>query len=162
MISFFLGSFSDFPIIKNGVRILKDSGVPFKGHVCSAHRSPKLLVQKIEELDKSGCKVYIAAAGGAAHLAGVIASHTIRPVIGVPISGKLNGLDSLLSTSQMPKGVAVATVGVDNFENAVYLAMQMLSLSCEKAERWLKQHRENMVKGVIESDDKLREEIECM
>jgi 5-(carboxyamino)imidazole ribonucleotide mutase len=115
--------------MRKAADVLREFGVDFSAHVVSAHRTPELLAETLEKLEKAGVEVIIAGAGLAAHLPGVIASRTLVPVIGVPInSGGLGGMDALLSIVQMPKPVPVAAVGVDNGANAAYLACQILSL----------------------------------
>jgi 5-(carboxyamino)imidazole ribonucleotide mutase len=120
------GSKSDQAITDEASKILTELGVPHEVRFISAHRNPEGLKNYVKESD---AKVFIAVAGLAAHLPGVVASMTIRPVIGVPVSVKLNGLDSLLSIVQMPPGVPVASVGVDNGKNAGILAAEILALS---------------------------------
>jgi 5-(carboxyamino)imidazole ribonucleotide mutase len=123
------GSQSDKPIVRKAADVLKEMGVDFSTHVLSAHRVPELLSGTLKRLEAEGTEVIIAAAGLAAHLPGVIASQTLIPVIGLPISsGGLGGLDALLSIVQMPKPIPVATVGVDNAANAAQLACQILAL----------------------------------
>jgi len=123
------GSQSDKPIVKKAADVFKEMGVDFSAHVLSAHRVPELLSKTLKGLEAEGTEVIIAAAGLAAHLPGVIASQTLIPVIGLPISsGGLGGLDALLSIVQMPKPIPVATVGVDNAANAAQLACQILAL----------------------------------
>ena len=119
------GSASDAAIVDKAAAVLKDHGVTFESRVISAHREPDLLDAYLKNID---CKVFIAIAGLSAALPGVIASKTRRPVIGVPVSGKLMGFDALLSIVQMPKGVPVACVGVDNGENAALLAIRILGI----------------------------------
>jgi len=119
------GSASDAAIVDKAAAVLKDHGVTFESRVISAHREPDLLDAYLKTID---CKVFIAIAGLSAALPGVIASKTRRPVIGVPVSGKLMGFDALLSIVQMPKGVPVACVGVDNGENAALLAIRILGI----------------------------------
>jgi 5-(carboxyamino)imidazole ribonucleotide mutase len=115
--------------MKRAAGVLREMGVEFSAHVLSAHRTPELLRETLAGLEKSGTEVIIAGAGLAAHLPGVIASLTLIPVIGVPLSsGGLGGLDALLSIVQMPKPIPVATVGVDNGENGAYLACEILAL----------------------------------
>lgn len=124
-----MGSLSDKPVMGKAADALRELGVGFTAQVISAHRAPALLREAVSALEKEGAEVIIAGAGLAAHLAGVIASLTILPVIGVPIAaGSLGGLDALLSTAQMPKPVPVAAVGVDNGANAGYLACRMLAV----------------------------------
>jgi 5-(carboxyamino)imidazole ribonucleotide mutase len=119
------GSTSDAAIVEQAAAVLKEYGISYDVAVISAHREPDILDEYIK---KSDCKVFIAIAGLSAALPGVVASKTKRPVIGVPVSGKLMGFDALLSIVQMPKGVPVACVGVDNGENAALLAYRILSL----------------------------------
>ncbi|MHC4601154.1 MAG: 5-(carboxyamino)imidazole ribonucleotide mutase [Planctomycetota bacterium] len=123
------GSPSDLDKVKAAGEVLEALGIPFELKVLSAHRTPDLTVEYVKAADQRGVEVFIACAGMAAHLAGVVASHTRRPVIGVPLAaGKLQGLDSLLSTVQMPSGIPVATVAVDGVKNAAFLAGRILSL----------------------------------
>ncbi len=124
------GSRSDFPILEKAQVLLGDLGVPCELRVASAHRAPDLVARYAETAAARGIRVIIAAAGGAAHLAGVLAAKTTLPVIGVPIhTPALGGLDSLLSIVQMPRGIPVATVGIGNAENAALLAVAILALS---------------------------------
>jgi 5-(carboxyamino)imidazole ribonucleotide mutase len=123
------GSQSDKPIVKKAADVLREMGVEFSAHVLSAHRVPELLAETLKSLEADGTEVIIAAAGLAAHLPGVIASQTLIPVIGLPISsGGLGGLDALFSIVQMPRPIPVAAVGVDNAVNAAQLACQILAL----------------------------------
>ncbi|MBU2100900.1 MAG: 5-(carboxyamino)imidazole ribonucleotide mutase [Candidatus Micrarchaeota archaeon] len=119
-----MGSESDKNIAEKAEKILKENKIPFETFVASAHRNP----EKVKEIAKKDFDVFIAIAGLSAALPGVIASYTTKPVIGVPVSSKLNGLDALLSIAQMPKGVPVACVGIDNGENAAWLAIRILKL----------------------------------
>jgi len=119
------GSASDAAIVESVAAVLKEHGISYDSQVISAHREPDILDEYIK---KSDCKVFIAIAGLSAALPGAIASRTHRPVIGVPVSGKLMGFDALLSIVQMPKGVPVACVGIDSGENAALLAYRILSL----------------------------------
>lgn len=138
LVSIVIGSKSDKPISRKASAVLSELGIAYEERVLSAHRTPKELEDYI---NTSRAKVFIAIAGLAAHLAGFIASRTHRPVIGVPVNVKLSGLDALLSTMQMPKGVPVASVGIDNAENAAILAARILALSDEgirkKLEKWV-------------------------
>lgn len=127
----FIGSASDLEVVKDGLETLKAFGVAFALEVTSAHRSPERTVALVRRYEAEGAEVFIAVAGKAAHLGGVVASHTTRPVIGVPVeSGGLGGLDALLSTVQMPKGVPVATMGTGTTgaANAALLAVQILAV----------------------------------
>jgi 5-(carboxyamino)imidazole ribonucleotide mutase len=123
------GSQSDKTVMKKAADVLREFGVDVSAHILSAHRVPELLTATLKKLEAAGVEVIIAGAGLAAHLPGVIASQTLIPVIGVPISsGGLGGLDALFSIVQMPKPIPVATVGVDNGANAAYLACQILAV----------------------------------
>jgi len=126
-----VGSKRDLPVAEKALKVLEEHGVEYEVRVLSAHRNPKELEEYIAESDAS---VFIAMAGLAAHLPGYIASRTDKPVIGVPLNVALGGLDSLLSIVQMPRGVPVATVGIDNAANAAYLAIRILSLCRERGE----------------------------
>jgi len=119
------GSKSDEEIVKKAENVLKENKISYSIEYCSAHREPERLQEIVKNSD---AKVFICIAGLSAALPGVVASHTKKPVIGVPVAVKLDGLDALLSTMQMPKGVPVATVGIDNGENAAWLAIRILSL----------------------------------
>ena len=123
------GSQSDKNVMKKAADVFREMGVEFSAHVLSAHRVPELLSRTLRQLEEEGTEVIVAGAGLAAHLPGVIASQTLIPVIGLPISsGGLGGLDALLSIVQMPRPIPVATVGVDNGANAAHLACQILAL----------------------------------
>ena len=123
-----MGSQSDARIMQDAAKILKDYEVPFEVKVVSAHRTPEFMQEYALSAEERGLKVIIAGAGGAAHLPGMVASLTVLPVVGVPISiNKLNGLDSLLSIAQMPKGVPVATSAIDNAHNAALMAVRILA-----------------------------------
>ena len=123
------GSVSDKPVMKKAEDVFRDLGIEFSSHVLSAHRVPELLSTTLKKLEAENVEVIIAGAGLAAHLPGVIASQTLIPVIGLPISsGGLGGLDALLSIVQMPRPIPVAAVGIDNAANAAYLACQILAI----------------------------------
>lgn len=122
-----MGSDSDWSVVSKAVKTLKEYGVPFEAHVCSAHRTPTAAATFASTAKENGFGVIIAAAGMAAHLAGVLAAHTTLPVIGIPIgSAGLGGMDALLATVQMPSGIPVATVAINGAANAAFLAIQML------------------------------------
>ncbi len=149
-----LGSKSDAEVGKSAAKILDELGVEYEMVVASAHRTPDLLRDLVRN---TTAKVFIAVAGLSAALPGTIAAHTLKPVIGVPVSGKVN-LDSILSITQMPPGVPVAAVGLDRGENAAILASQMLALSDERLAAKLKEHREAMKKWVLEDSRTLKGE----
>lgn len=155
-----MGSDSDFATMKASVVQLKKFGVPFEVHVISAHRTPYEAEEFAKNAENNGFGVIIAAAGKAAHLAGVIAAYTTLPVIGVPIkTSMMGGLDSLLSMVQMPKGIPVATVAVDGADNAALLAIQILAVSDEKLSQEMRAYKENMAKEVNEKDVKIQKEV---
>ena len=148
-----MGSDSDFPVVKGCVKTLKSFGVPVEVRVLSAHRTPEEAAEFSRSARDKGFGVIIAAAGKAAHLAGVLAAHTTLPVIGIPIKSSLmDGLDSLLSTVQMPTGIPVATVAVGGGDNAAYLAAQILSIKYPELREGLDAHRAQMA-AAIEADD---------
>lgn len=154
-----MGSHSDFLILKGCIQMLKEFGVDVEISVMSAHRTPDRAAEFAKNAETNGFDVIIAAAGKAAHLPGVLASYTTLPVIGIPIkSSTLDGLDSLLSIVQMPKGVPVATVAIDGAENAALLAIQILGISNEGLREKLKQYRQRMVEEVEKADAKIKEE----
>jgi len=142
-----MGSESDLGTVNETVKVLKDFGAPFELRILSAHRSPDSLKKYVKEAAKKEIKVFIGAAGGAAALAGVIASNTTLPVIGVPVETKsLKGLDSLLSTVQMPTGVPVATmaIGKAGARNAAIFALEILGVSDKKIQAKLERYKNNM------------------
>jgi 5-(carboxyamino)imidazole ribonucleotide mutase len=159
-VAFLMGSDSDLPIVKGAIHILKGFDIPVEVHVFSAHRTPKQASDFALNAKANGFGVIICAAGKAAHLAGVIAAHTTLPVIGIPIKATaLDGLDALLSTVQMPKGIPVATVAIDGADNAGILAAQMLAITDQDIELKLEKMKEDMVTEVLEKDRKLQEEL---
>ncbi len=148
-----MGSDSDMPIMKKACDVLKEFGVEFDVKIASAHRSPNFTHKLIKEAEENGVEVFIAGAGMAAHLAGVVASLTIKPVIGVPIaSGKLEGEDALYSTVQMPSGIPVATVAIDGSKNAGYLAVSILATCDEGLNKKLLDYRKNQEQKIIEKN----------
>jgi len=161
-VAVFIGSDSDFEIVKDALDILKEFRISYKLEVTSAHRSPERTVKLIHSCEKDGAEVFIAVAGKAAHLAGVVAAHTVRPVIGVPVkSSALNGMDALLSTVQMPKGIPVATMGLgkSGAVNAALLAVQVLGLKEPSLKEKLKEYREKMASEVESKSKKIQEKI---
>ena len=160
-VAIIMGSDSDLPVVEKTINTLKDLGIPFEAHVMSAHRTPEEACTFAREAADKGFGVIIAAAGKAAHLAGVLAGHTPLPVIGIPMkSSTMDGLDSLLSTVQMPSGVPVATVAIDGAENAGLLAAQMLAINDESLFRKLQEKKEQMRQKVMEKDKKLQEKLQ--
>jgi len=161
-VTVFLGSDSDYEVIAGGLDILKDFGVPFTLEVTSAHRSPERTLRLVREAEERGTAVFIAVAGKAAHLAGVVAAHTVRPVIGVPVEGgALSGMDALFSTVQMPKGIPVATValGKAGGANAALLAVEILALGDAALREKLVANRKKMADKVEAASKKLQEKI---
>jgi len=162
MVAVFIGSDSDYETAKEALELLKKFGVSFSLEVSSAHRSPERTVELVKSCEEKGVEVFIAVAGKAAHLAGVVAAHTVRPVIGVPVaSPTLNGLDALLSTVQMPKGVPVATMGLgkSGAANAALLAVQILSLREPTLRDRLKEYKEKMASQVEDKSKKIKQKI---
>lgn len=162
VIGIIMGSDSDFEQLKGAVNTLREFGVAFEVKVASAHRTPSVVMEWAAGAEKRGMEVIIAAAGGAAHLAGVIAGHTILPVIGVPIGGTaLSGLDSLLSMVQMPAGIPVATVAVGSAggTNAALLALQILARKNADVRKQLLTHRKKMAAGVAAKDAALQKKL---
>ncbi len=161
-VTVFLGSESDFGAVEEGLAVLNDFGVPFGLEVTSAHRSPERTLRLVKAAEAAGTEVFIAVAGKAAHLAGVVAAHTVRPVIGVPVESEaLAGLDALLSTVQMPKGVPVATVALGRHggTNAAILAVEILALKDEGLRAKLAVHRAKMADKVEAASLKLKEKL---
>ena len=161
-VSILMGSDSDFPKVEAALGILKDLGIPFEVRVHSAHRTPNEVHSYVKRADAEGCAAFICCAGMAAHLAGVVASLTIKPVIGVPIdAGPLDGMDALLSTVQMPAGIPVATVAIGKAgaKNAAYLAAQMMALSDHTLANKLTMTREKNAKDVLARNENLQNRI---
>ena len=156
-----MGSDSDLPVVSGAIKQLRELGIPVVGRVISAHRTPAEAEEFASGARENGFGVIIAAAGKAAHLAGVLAAYTTLPVIGIPIkTSDLGGLDSLLSMVQMPKGIPVATVAIDGAQNAGLLAAQILAVSDEALAKKLAAFKANMRDEVAAKDKKLQEEIE--
>ena len=153
-----MGSDSDLPIVNEVFKIFDDFGVNYTKSVLSAHRTPHQVIELIKNSESNGCKLFIAAAGMAAHLACAVAAHSLKPVIGIPIeSGGLGGLDSLLSTAQMPPGIPVATVAVGKAgaKNSAILAVQMLAISNTDLAQKMSDYRQNMTNEVLEKNKNL-------
>ncbi|GMQ92323.1 MAG: 5-(carboxyamino)imidazole ribonucleotide mutase [Gammaproteobacteria bacterium] len=157
-----MGSDSDLGTMQATLDTLKDLAVHFEVKITSAHRTPVDTHAYVREADARGCAIFIAAAGLAAHLAGTVAGLTLKPVIGVPIdAGSLQGMDSLLSTVQMPSGIPVATVAIGKAgaKNAAYLAAQILALSDKYIAQRLKSERENNAKLIAKKDEALQQQL---
>jgi len=158
LVSIVMGSDSDLPVMKEAIAILDDFNIPYEVFLTSAHRSPERTTKFAREAANRGIKVIIAGAGAAAHLAGVIASQTTLPVIGIPLDAtSLNGLDALLSTAQMPGGVPVATmaIGKAGAKNGALMAVRILALYNEDLREKLNAYIERMAKDIEEKQDDL-------
>jgi len=158
LVAILMGSDSDFPVMEEAARILTEFQVPYEITISSAHRSPDRTAAFARRAEQRGVEVIIAGAGGAAHLAGVIAAHTILPVIGVPMESGFMGLDSLLSTVQMPGGVPVATVAIGKAgaRNAGILAVQILSGNHRELKKSLVRYKASLVAKVEEAAQKIK------
>ncbi len=152
-VSIIMGSISDQPIMEKAIEVLQELEIGYEVRAISAHRSIDFLFHYIGQFPQRGFKVIIAGAGGAAHLPGVIASKTLLPVIGIPIkTAILEGLDSLLSIVQMPKGVPVATVGINNAANAALLAARILALQDDEISKKLDSYIKKMEEKILTQD----------
>ena len=160
-VSVLMGSDSDLPIMEASFEILRKFNIPFEVKVTSAHRTPKATHDFVTDADKRGCAAFICAAGMAAHLAGAVSAATLKPVIGVPINGSLDGLDSLLSTVQMPGGIPVATVAIGKAgaKNAAYLAAQIIGVSDPDMHQKLIKERADNAASIIAKDAALQESL---
>ncbi|UWX57995.1 5-(carboxyamino)imidazole ribonucleotide mutase [Chlorobaculum sp. MV4-Y] len=160
LIGILMGSDSDFDIMKEAATVLDEFGIPFEISVISAHRTPGDLEAYASSAQERGLKAIIAGAGGAAHLPGVTAAMTPLPIIGVPIySKKLSGQDSLYAIVQMPAGIPVATVGIDNARNAALLAVQMLALGDAELMEKLKEFRQKLAEASRQKTAKIRKKL---
>ncbi len=161
-VAILMGSDSDYSIIQKTHTTLQEFGVEHEIRVMSAHRTPDAVAAFVQGAPKRGVRVFIAAAGGAAHLAGAVAANTTLPVIGVPIaSTELQGVDALYATAQMPPGVPVATVAIGKFGavNAALLAVQILAVADEKLQKQLKDYKASMRRKVEKADRELQEKL---
>jgi 5-(carboxyamino)imidazole ribonucleotide mutase len=154
-VAILMGSASDMPAMRPAAEVLAELGIAHEVRVMSAHRTPDRVADFAGGAAARGVKVFICGAGGAAHLAGVVAAHTLLPVIGVPLNRSLGGLDSLYATVQMPAGVPVATVAIDGAMNAALLAAQMLALADEGLAARLAERREAQRRKVIAADEQI-------
>ena len=160
-IAILMGSDSDLEVMNEGARILDDFGIAYDIKVLSAHRSPEEVVRYVREAPEKGIEIFICGAGGAAHLAGAVAAHTTRPVIGVPLNATpLGGFDSLLATVQMPAGTPVATVAVGKpgSRNAALLACQMLALADSSLQKKLDAYKKKMAAGILKKNEELKKQ----
>jgi len=157
IVGILMGSDSDLPVMEKAAEVLKEMGVLYEMDISSAHRLPEKTAEYAKSARGRGIEVIIAGAGMAAHLAGVIASHTTLPVIGVPLkSGALNGVDALYSTVQMPPGIPVATVAIDGAKNAAYLACSILSIKYPEITDRLESYRERTRQELMKKSEELR------
>lgn len=157
-VAIIMGSDSDWRVMEQSAQVLKEFQVPYQVEVVSAHRTPEKMKSFCSKAEKDGMQAIIAGAGGAAHLPGMIASLTTLPVIGVPVKLKtLNGLDSLLSIAQMPKGVPVATMAIDNAHNAALFALRILGLRSAKIQSQLKAHQKGLRTKVQKMNNHLQD-----
>lgn len=155
-----MGSDSDLPVLEKTIETLKEFSVPFEVHVYSAHRTPEKAIEFSKNAEKNGFGVIIAAAGMAAHLAGVIAANTILPVIGIPCkSQNLEGFDALLSTVQMPSGIPVATVAINGGVNAALLSIEILAVNDKELSKKLKEKRIKDSEAVLKKDIAINEKF---
>lgn len=159
-VAIIMGSDSDLPIIEKAIDILKDFSIPFEVHIYSAHRTPEKAIEFSKNAEKNGFGVIIAAAGMAAHLAGVVAANTILPVIGIPCkSQNLEGIDALLSTVQMPSGIPVATVAINGGVNAALLSIEILAINDKELSKKLKEKRNSDKEAVLKKDIAINEKF---
>ena len=155
LVAVVMGSRSDWEVMEHSIETLRTLEIPYEVRVLSAHRTPEALDAFLADVESRGAQVFVAAAGGAAHLAGVVASRTLKPVLGVPMGTSLGGLDSLLSIVQMPAGVPVGTlaVGRAGAVNAALLAAEILALQDEDIAARLRKHREEQAQAVLDVGD---------
>ena len=159
-VAIIMGSDSDLPIIEKAIDILKDFSIPFEVHIYSAHRTTEKAIEFSKNAEKNGFGVIIAAAGMAAHLAGVIAANTIIPVIGIPCkSQNLEGIDALLSTVQMPSGIPVATVAINGGVNAALLSIEILAVNDKELSKKLKEKRIKDSEAILKKDIAINEKF---
>jgi 5-(carboxyamino)imidazole ribonucleotide mutase len=156
-IAIILGSDSDLPVLDKGFKIIDKLGLEFELRILSAHRTHEAVEAYIQSFDDQGIELVIAGAGKAAHLPGVIAAQTVKPVIGLPIRASLDGVDALYSIVQMPGGIPVATVGINASDNAVLLAAQILAVKYPEIATKLEAHRIEMRDAVLEKDRQVQE-----
>jgi len=156
-----MGSASDLPVMQACLDTLKKLGLTYEVKISSAHRTPEVTHDYVKDADARGCGVFIAAAGLAAHLAGAVAAATVKPVIGVPMNGALDGLDALLSTVQMPGGIPVATVAIGKHgaKNSAYLAAQILATADDDLRAKMVAERASSAAAVVSADLELQNSL---
>ena len=156
-----MGSDSDLPVMEACFDVLRSFGVAFEARITSAHRTPEVTKEFVQDAEQRGCGVFIAAAGMAAHLAGAVAATTARPVIGVPMNASMDGLDALLSTVQMPAGIPVASVAIGKAgaKNAAYLAVQILSVADAELAGKLRDERAANAEAIYAKDAALQDTL---
>jgi 5-(carboxyamino)imidazole ribonucleotide mutase len=153
-----MGSDSDLPVMQEAAKVLEEFGIGSEVHTLSAHRTPEAVVEYVTKSEAEGYKVFICGAGGAAHLAGVVAAHTALPVIGVPVMNKTAaGVDALFATVQMPPGIPVATVAINGAKNAGILAAQIIGASDTDVRAKVVAYKEKMAKDITAKDAELQE-----
>jgi 5-(carboxyamino)imidazole ribonucleotide mutase len=160
LVGILMGSDSDLAVMQDAAKVLKELGVESEVHTLSAHRTPEAVVEYVTKSEMAGYRAFICGAGGAAHLAGVVAAHTALPVIGVPMmAAKMGaaGVDSLFSTVQMPPGIPVATVGIGSAKNAGILAAQIIGASDSAIKKNVADYKAKMAKDIVAKDTELQE-----
>ena len=158
LVGILMGSDSDLPVMQEAAKILEEFGIGSEVHTLSAHRRPEAVVEYVKKSEADGYKVFICGAGGAAHLAGVVAAHTVLPVIGVPIMNKTTaGVDALFATVQMPPGIPVATVAINGAKNAGILAAQIIATSDKTLQSKVFEYKKRMEADVLKKDSELQE-----
>ncbi len=156
-VSIIMGSTSDLPIMEKAAKVLNEFEVPFEMYALSAHRTPEEVAEFAQKAEGRGVEVIIAGAGMAAHLPGVIAASTLLPVIGLPISATLKGIDALLAIVQMPPAIPVATVGIDAGQNAGLLAIQILSVGSAELRKRLEVYKQDLKTKIVKANDALKD-----
>lgn len=160
LVGILMGSDSDLPVMQEAAKVLDEFGIGYEVHVLSAHRTPEAVVEYVRKSEAAGCRVFVCGAGGAAHLAGVVAAHTALPVIGVPLmSAKMGaaGVDALFSTAQMPPGIPVATVGINAAKNAGILAAEIIGIEHPNILQNVKTYKTKMADEISAKDRELQE-----
>ena len=158
LVGILMGSDSDLPVMQEAAKVLEEFGVASEVHTLSAHRTPEQVVEYVTKSEAAGYKVFICGAGGAAHLAGVVAAHTALPVIGVPIMNKAaKGIDALFATVQMPPGIPVATVAINGAKNAGILAAQIIGSGHSDILKKVRMYKEKMAGDIVKKDKELQE-----